>query len=321
MSNVFITRMIPQAGIDHLNKHCKVVEINPEDRVLTAQELKEKVKGRDAVLCLLTDAINDEVYEAAGAQCKIFANMAVGYNNLDLEAASKRSIIITNTPGVLSDATADMAWALLFSTARRIVESDAHMRSGKWEGWGPLQFIGQDITGRTLGIIGAGRIGTNFAMKSIGFNMKVLYCDPNRNEELESKLGARKVELKELLLESDFVSVHVFLSPETRHLIGEKELNLMKESAVLINSARGPVIEEQALVNALKNGTIAAAGLDVYEFEPKAVDGLLTLRNVVACPHIASATFETRNNMALMAARNITEVLAGKPAINPLNEI
>ncbi|HHP7240457.1 MAG TPA: 2-hydroxyacid dehydrogenase [Cyclobacteriaceae bacterium] len=321
MSNIFITRMIPQAGIDHLKKHCKVVEINPEDRVLTAEELKEKVKGRDAVLCLLTDVINDEVYEAAGAQCKIFANMAVGYNNLDLEAASKRNIIITNTPGVLSDATADMAWALLFSTARRIVESDAHIRSGKWEGWGPLQFIGQDITGRTLGIIGAGRIGTNFALKSIGFNMKVLYCDPNRNEELESKLGARKVELKELLLESDFVSLHVFLSPETRHLISEKELNLMKESAVLINSARGPVIDEQALVNALKNGAIAAAGLDVYEFEPKAVDGLLTLRNVVACPHIASATFETRNNMAVMAARNITEVLAGKPAINPVNEI
>ncbi len=319
MSNVYVTRMIPEAGIEHLKAHCDKVEINPDDHVLEPGELLEKVKGRDAVLCLLTDIINDQVYEAAGPQCRIFANMAVGFNNLDLEAARKRNIVVSNTPGVLDDATADMAWSLLFSTARRIVESDAHMRSGKWDGWGPLQFIGKDITGRTLGIIGAGRIGTNFALKSAGFNMKVLYADVRRNEELETKLGAKKVELDELLKESDFVSLHVFLSPETTHLIGERELTLMKDSAVLINSSRGPVIDEKALVKALQNGDIASAGLDVYEFEPKAAEGLLELKNVVACPHIASATFDTRNNMALIAARNITEVLAGRDPITRVN--
>ncbi len=319
MSNVYITRNIPEAGIEHLKKYCDTVEINPDDRVLAPHELKEKVAGRDAVLCLLTDNITDEVYQAAGSQCKIFANMAVGFNNLDLEAGKKRNIIVTNTPGVLDDATADMAWALLFSTARKIVESDAYMRSGKWEGWGPLQFIGQDITGRTLGIIGAGRIGTNFAMKSMGFNMQVLYNDVNQNKELEDKLGARRVSMEELLQKSDFVSLHVFLSPETTHLIGEEELKLMKKSAILINSARGPIVDEHALVKALQSNEIGGAGLDVFEFEPKAVEGLLALKNVVGCPHIASATYETRNNMALIAARNITEVLAGRPPLNQVN--
>jgi len=317
-ANVYITKLIPTVGIEHLKKHCETIEVNPDDRVLTPEELIEKVRGRDAVLCLLTDAINDKVYEAAGPQCKIFANMAVGYNNIDLEAAKKRNMITTNTPGVLDDATADMAWALLFSAARRVVESDAHMRSGKWPGWGPLQFIGQDITNRTLGIIGAGRIGTNFALKSIGFNMKVLYTDVVRNEELETKLGAQKVSMDELLKSSDFVSLHTPLLPETTHLIGEKELGLMKNSAVLINSSRGPIIDEKALVNALQERVIAAAGLDVYELEPKAAEGLLELENVVACPHIASATEETRNNMALIAAKNITEVLAGRPPLNPI---
>ncbi len=319
MGNVYITRMIPEAGIEHLRKLCDNVEINPEDRVLEPSELLEKVRGRDAVLCLLTDVITDEVYEAAGPQCKIFANMAVGYNNLDLDAATKRNIVVTNTPGVLSDATADMAWALLFSAARRIVESDSHMRSGKWDGWGPLQFIGQDVTNKTLGIVGAGRIGTNFAMKSSGFNMKVLYSDVHRNKELEKELGARWVDLDELLQESDFVSLHVFLSPETTHLIGEREFKLMKNSAVLINSSRGPVVNEKALVNALRAGEIASAGLDVYEFEPKAAEGLLELKNVVACPHIASATFDTRNQMSLISARNITEVLAGREPITKVN--
>ncbi len=319
MSNIYVTRKIPEVGIEHLRKHCDRVDVNPDDRVLEPNELKEQVRGRDAVLCLLTDAIDDSVYEAAGEKCRIFSNMAVGYNNLDLEAAAKRNIIVTNTPGVLDDATADMAWSLLFSTARRIVESDAHMRSGKWDGWGPLQFIGKDVTGSTLGIIGAGRIGTNFALKSKGFKMKVLYTDVNQNEVLEKELGAERVGLEELLKQSDFISLHVFLGPETTHLIGKDELEMMKESAILINSSRGPVVDEKALVSALQSGGIAGAGLDVYEFEPATTAGLLDLKNVVACPHIASATFDTRNEMAMIAARNITEVLAGGEPLTKVN--
>jgi len=320
MSNVYVTRLIPEVGIEYLKKHCNRVDVNPEDRVLTGEELLKNVEGRDAVLCLLTDIINEEVYEAAGPQCKIFADMAVGFNNVDLETASKRNVIITNTPGVLSNATADMAWALLFSTARRIVESDAHMKTGRWSGWGPLQFIGSDITGSMLGIVGAGRIGTNFALKSIGFDMKVLYADVLDNEELETKLNAKKVSLEELLSQSDFVSIHVALLPETQHLIGEKELQLMKPTATLINTSRGPIIDEKALVKALQSGTIAAAGLDVYEFEPETAEGLLALKNVVACPHIASATIDTRNLMAMIAAENITNVLSGKPPLTQVNQ-
>ena len=223
---------------------------------------------------------------------------------------------ISNTPGVLTDATADQAWALLFAAARRTVESDGFMRTGQWAGWGPMQFLGQDITGRTLGIVGAGRIGANFALKSIGFRMKVLYTDQVANAELEKQLDAKKVELGQLLKESDFVSVHVPLMPQTTHLIGERELALMKPSAVLINTSRGPIVDEKALVRALKEKQIAAAGLDVYEEEPQAAPGLADLPNVVMCPHVASATIETRTKMALMAAENLLAVLKGKEPAN-----
>ena len=316
--NVFVTRRIPQPGLDLINEHCDNVEINQEDRVLTHDELLEGVRGRDGVLCLLTDTINDDVFDAAGPQCKVFANYAVGYNNIDIEAAKQRDIRITNTPGVLTDATADMAWALLFSAARRIVESDRFMRTGRWQGWGPMQFLGQDITGATLGVIGGGRIGANFALKSAGFGMNVLYADPNRNEELEEAVGATRVEMDDLLKQADFVSIHVPLMPETTHLIGERELSLMKPNAVLINTSRGPVVDEKALLAALKEERIAAAGLDVYEEEPKAVEGLADLPNVVMCPHIASATVATRTKMALMAAENLLAVLRGEQPPNPV---
>jgi len=316
--NVFVTRLIPQEGIDLLNETCETVDLNPEDRVLTQAELRDGVKGRDGVLCLLTDTIDDAVFAAAGPQCKVFANYAVGYNNVDTEAAKKRGIRITNTPGVLTDATADMAWSLLFAAARRIVESDKFMRAGQWDGWGPMQFLGQDITGRTLGVLGAGRIGTNFALKSAGFRMKVVYADQVANAELESKLGARKVAMDELLKTSDFVSSHVPLMPETTHLIGKRELDLMKPTAVLINTSRGPVLDEAALVETLREGNIAAAGLDVYEDEPRAAAGLLELDNVVACPHTASATVETRTKMAVMAAENRVAGLAGEEPPNPV---
>lgn len=316
--NVLVTRRIPQPGIDILTGKCETVDVNPDDRVLTQEELIAGVTGRDGVLCLLTDTIDDAVFAAAGPQCKIFANYAVGYNNIDVDAAKARGIRITNTPGVLTDATADMAWALLFAAARRTAESDKFMRSGQWGGWGPMQFLGQDITGRTLGVIGAGRIGTNFALKSAGFRMKVLYTDTTVNADLESQVGAHKVEMDELLQSSDFVSIHVPLMPETVHLIGRRELELMKPNAVLVNTSRGPVVDEKALVEVLKTGRIAAAGLDVYEDEPKAAPGLVDLPNVVACPHTASATIETRTKMATMAADNLVAVLEGREPENPV---
>ena len=316
--NVYVTRMLPQAAIDLLKEHCQV-EINPEDRVLAREELLEKVKGRDAVLCLLTDTIDEEVLESAGLECRIFANYAVGYNNISVEAATKKGIIITNTPGVLTDATADLAWSLLFSVSRRVAESDKYTREGKFKGWGPMLFLGRDITGKTLGVIGIGRIGANFAKKSKGFEMRILYNDIKPDEEFEKETGASYVDKETLLKESDFISVHVPLLPSTRHLIGEKEFKLMKKTAVLINTSRGPVVDEKALVKALKQGEIWGAGLDVFENEPLLEPGLAELDNVVIVPHIASATIETRTNMGLIAVRNIIAVFKGEMPPNCLN--
>ena len=318
MANIYVTRLVPQPGIDMLKQAGHQVEVNPDDRVLTRQELLAKVKGRDAVLCLLTDTIDAEVC-AAAAGCKIFGNYAVGFNNLDVPAITKAGIACSNTPGVLTDATADMAWALLFSVARRVVESDKFNREGKFKGWGPLMFLGGDITGRTLGILGAGRIGENFALKSKGFSMQVLYSDVNRNEKLEKELGAKKVDMDTLLKESDFVSVHVPLMKETTHLVSTKQLEMMKPSAYLINTSRGPVVDEVALVAALKKKTIAGAGLDVYEDEPVMKPGLAECWNAVLAPHTASATLETRTKMATMAAGNILAFLEGRRPPNILN--
>ncbi|MBM4086523.1 MAG: D-glycerate dehydrogenase, partial [Planctomycetes bacterium] len=270
------------------------------------------------VLCLLTDTIDAEVLDAAKG-AKIFANYAVGFNNIDVKAATERGILITNTPGVLTDATADMAWALLFSAARRIVEGDKYTRAGKFKGWSPMLFLGGDITGKTLGIVGAGRIGAAMARRSVGFKMKVLYCDPTRNEELERELGAKQVDMPTLLKESDFVSVHVLLTPATRHLIGEKELGMMKPTGYLINTSRGPVVDEAALVKALEEKKIAGAGLDVYEDEPKLKPGLAKLPNAVIPPHIASATIWTRGKMAEMAATNLVAALKGERPPNLVN--
>lgn len=316
--NVYVTRMIPQTGIDYLQRNCDRVDINPEDRVLTPQELLQAVKGRDGILCLLTDRIDAEVFDAAGGT-KVFANMAVGYDNIDVPCATRRGIVITNTPGVLTDATSDFAWALLFSITRRVVEADKFTRAGKFVGWGPLVLLGGDITGKTLGIIGAGRIGHAVALKSAGFKMKVLYADIRQNEELEEKIGARRVSLEELLKKSDFVSIHVNLTPETRHLLAAPQLKLMKPSAYLINTSRGPVIDEAALAQALKEKRLAGAALDVYEEEPKVHPELMELDNVVLAPHIASATIESRGKMALMAAENLVAVLRGERPKNCVN--
>lgn len=313
MANIYITRRIPDVGLKLLHDKFGKFEMNEEDKVLEREELLAKVRGRDGVLCLLTDKIDDEVFQTAGPQCKIFSNYAVGYNNIDVDAASKRGIKITNTPGVLTDATADLAIALLFSCARRIVEADAFTREGKFAGWAPLLFLGQDITGKTLGIVGAGRIGSDVARKMAkGFRMKVLYNDKFQNAGLEKEIGATRVDLPTLLRESDFVSLHVNLTAETRHLIGQKELEMMKPGAILINTARGPVVDETALIKTLKEKRIFAAGLDVFENEPKLEAGLADAPNVIILPHIASATFWTRTRMAEMAAKNLIDALEGR---------
>lgn len=315
--NVYVTNEIPKPALDMLGKVCDM-EVNRTGEVLSKPELLEKVKGRDAVLSLLTDSIDAEVITAAKG-IKIFANYAVGYNNIDIPAATERGILVTNTPGVLTDTTAEMAWALLFSVARRVVESDKYSRLGKYKGWGPMLFLGQDIFGKTIGVIGAGRIGLSFAKRAKAFDMKVLYTSVKANPEFEKETGGKFVNLETLLKESDFVSIHTPLLPETYHLLGEHEFNLMKETAIFINTSRGPVVDEAALVKALQTGKIWGAGLDVYEFEPQFSPGLLELDNVVVCPHIANATIQTRTKMGIIAVTNILAATRGELPPNCLN--
>lgn len=320
MSNkprVYVTRMIPRAGIDLLKEECEVT-VNPDDRVLTRKELLENIRDADGVLCLLTDKIDAEVFNTA-ISSKGFANYAVGYDNIDVEEATRRGIPVSNTPGVLTDATAELAWALLFSIARRVVESDAFLRRGKWQGWGPLQFIGGDIEGKTLGVVGTGRIGTAMALKSRGFNMKVVYSDVADNPVLEEKCGAKRVSFEELLSIADYISIHVPLMDSTHHLFNRETFRKMKRSAYLVNTSRGPVIAEKELLEALQEGLIAGAAIDVYENEPLLTPGLEKLGNIVVTPHIASATHESRTNMALKAARNLLAMLRGEHAPDCVN--
>ncbi len=314
---IFVTRRIPQPGLDLLRDF--EVTINPEDRVLTHQEVIKGAKGKDAVLCLLTDPVDSEMMDAAPT-VKIFANYAVGFNNIDVDAATKRKVAVTNTPGVLTDTTADMAWALMMAAARRIVESDRYTRAGHFHGWGPMLFLGVDVHHKTLGIIGMGRIGQAMARRASGFGMKILYYDEHPlSPEKETELKVAYVSMEQLLRESDFVSLHVPLMPSTYELIGEAELKLMKPSAIFINTARGPLVDEKALVNALRTKTIFAAGLDVFEDEPALAPGLIELDNVVIAPHIASASIDTRTKMATMAAGNIVAFFKGEVPPNIVN--
>ncbi len=317
-SNVYVTRMIPQETIDTLRQFHDV-EVNPHDRALTRDELLQQVRGRDAVITLLTDKVDGEVLDAAGPQCKIFANYAVGFNNFDLQAATQRGVIMSNTPGVLDEATATHAWALLLATARRISESERYVRAGQWHGWAPMAFIGQDVDHKTLGIAGLGRIGSKFARKAAAFDMKVIYTNAQREPEFERQYGATFVDKETLLRESDYLSLHLPLLPETHHYIGAKELALMKPSAILINAARGPLVDEQALVVALRNKVIWGAGLDVFEDEPKLAAGLAELDNVVIVPHIASATIATRLAMGKIATDNVISVLKGEAPLTCIN--
>ncbi|RLE10223.1 D-glycerate dehydrogenase [Candidatus Aerophobetes bacterium] len=315
---VFVTRRIPQVGLDLLQKECEV-KVNPHERVLTRQELIDGVKEADGLLCLLTDTIDKEVMDA-NPKLKIISNYAVGYNNIDVEEATRRGIMVTNTPGVLTDTTADLTWAILMCVARRIVEADRFTRQGKFKQWSPMLFLGSDVHHSTLGIVGFGRIGRAVARRARGFEMKVLYTDVRRApEKVEEELEAKFVFLDELLSSSDFVSLHAPLLPTTYHLIGEKELRRMKRTAFLINAARGPLVDEKALVRALKEGWIAGAALDVYENEPELTPGLAELDNVVLVPHIGSASIATREKMATMAATNLLAGLKGEVPPNLVN--
>ena len=316
---VLITRKIPEEGIKIIMEHC-VTEVSELDGVLPREVLLEKVKGKDGILCLLTDTIDREVMEAVGPNLKVIANYAVGFDNIDVEEATRRGIMVTNTPGVLTETTADLTWALMMSIARRIVEGDKFVRAGKFRGWEPMLLLGTDVYGSTLGIIGFGRIGQAMARRASGFNMKVIYFDMQRApSQIENELKAFFRTLPELLREADFVTIHVPLTSETHHLIGEQELKMMKKEAYLINSARGPIVDEKALAQALKENWIRGAALDVFEREPEVEPELLELDNVVLTPHLGSASYATRTKMAIMAANNLVRALKREVPPNLVN--
>ncbi len=293
--------------------------LHPHDRPMEYEALLAVMGDKQGLLCMITDRV-DQALLAQAPRLRIVANFGVGYNNIDVEAATARGILVTNTPGVLTDATADLTMALVLAVGRRVVESDIHTRAGNFNFWSPYYFLGHEISGKTLGIIGMGRIGQAVAHRAAGFNMPVLYNSRHRvTPELEEKLNARSTDLKSLLQESDFVSLHVPLTAETRHMIGPWELSLMKPGAFLINTSRGPVLDEQALLAALQQGVIAGAGLDVYENEPAITPGLVELSNVVLLPHVGSATVETRRRMGAMAVDNLLAGLEGRIPPNCIN--
>ncbi len=295
------------------------VDYHDSDVALTKSELIRRVGGRDGLICHIISTIDDEVL-AAAPTLKVVSNVAVGFNNIDVAAARRRSVVVTNTPDVLTETTADFAWALLMAAARRVVEADAFARGGHWQRWQWDLLWGQDVHGKTLGILGFGRIGRAVARRARGFNMRVLYHDTVRcDEATEREVRAAYTDPETLLRESDFVSLHTLFTPETRHLINERTLRHMKKTAILVNAARGPIVDEAALVRALSEGWIAGAGLDVFEEEPKIHPGLAPLPNVVLAPHIASASFDTRLAMATLAVRNCLAVLDGAPAITPVS--
>jgi glyoxylate reductase len=314
---VLVTREIPDAGLRLLEDFEVTVlsESSPE-----RGELLEAARGAVGILPTVTEKMDAEVMDAAGDGLKVIANMAVGYDNIDVEAATERGVVVTNTPEVLNETTADTAFMLLLAAARRLGEAERLLRSGGWDAWGPKQLTGPDVWGKRLGVVGFGRIGQALARRTRGFDMDLVYHDQYRNEGAERELGARYLELDELLRTSDFVSIHTPLTPETTHLIGADELERMKPEAVLVNTSRGPVVDESALADALVEGRIFAAGLDVYEEEPEVHPKLLELENVVLAPHIGSASIETRDKMAALAAENLAAVLRGEEPKTPVNE-
>ena len=293
------------------------VDFNGHEHALSRAELLSRLRGKQGLICQITDTIDDEVLATPGLE--VVSNVAVGYNNIDVPAARRRGVVVTHTPDVLTETTADFTWALLMAAARRVVEADRYARSGQWKTWQWDLLWGLDVHGKTIGVVGFGRIGRAVARRALGFGMRVLYHDTVRaSADVERQLSATYVDKDTLLREADFVTLHVLLSAETRHLIDEQALRKMKKTAVLVNAARGPIVDEPAVVRALSERWIAAAGLDVFEEEPKIHPGLLPLTNVVLAPHIASASFETRLAMSTLAVKNCVAVLDGKPAITPI---
>jgi glyoxylate reductase len=313
---VLVTREIPEAGLRPLEDFdVTILSERPSER----GELLEAAQGIDGVLSTLTEKIDAEFMNAAGENLKVVANMAVGYDNVDVATANERGIVVTNTPDVLDETTADTAFMLMLAAARRLGEGERIVRSGRWEAWGPKMLLGPDVWGKKLGIVGFGRIGQALARRARGFDMEVLYSARSRREEAEGELDARYLELDELLGECDFLSLHTPLTEETTHLIGAGELGRMKPEAVLVNTSRGPVVDEAALAEALAEGRIFAAGLDVYENEPEVHPRLLELENVVLAPHIGSASLETRDKMAALAGEDLRAVLRSEQPKNPGN--
>ena len=324
MPKVFVTRPIPDVGIKMLKDKGYEVVVNEAamDRAATKEEVVNGIKGADALLSILTEKITDEIMAASAPTLKIIANYAVGFDNVDVESAKKRNLMVTNTPGVLTNTVAEHTFALMLAIAHRISEADRFSRADKYKAWGPQMLLGTDLSGKTLGIVGLGRIGSRVAYHAVkGFDMKVVYTDPKPNPEFQKEFGAEFVEeLGDLLSQSDFISIHVPLLPSTMHLINENNLRKMKASAYLINTSRGPIIDEKALAIALREKWIRGAALDVYEFEPEITPALKELDNVIITPHIASATEETRNAMAEIAAKNIIEALEGRTPPNLISQ-
>jgi len=323
MPKIFVTRMIPQSGLDLLREAFPEpdnVSVWEEDRVIPRDTLLERVRGVDAIMSILTERVDAELLDAAGAQLRIVANMAVGYDNMDVPAATERKIPLTNTPGVLTETTADLAWTLIMAASRRLGETERYLRAGKWDSWSPTLMLGYDVHGKTLGIFGMGRIGQAVARRARAFDMQVIYHTPDPlTPEEEAALGARGVDKATLLRESDILTVHCPLTPETRHVFDATAFQAMKPTAIFVNTARGPVVDEAALAGALQGGEIFAAGIDVFEEEPAIHPALIQCENAVLVPHIGSATLETRSKMANIAAGNIIARLRGETPPNCLN--
>jgi glyoxylate reductase len=315
---ILVSRALPDEVIAYARSRADV-DLHAGDRPLSKAELTDRLRNRRGLVCLITDSIDAEVL-AASPGLRVVANVAVGYNNIDVAAATKAGVVVTNTPDVLTETTADFAWTLLMATARRLIEGDRYVRDGKFLQWEYMVLLGGDVHGKTLGVVGFGRIGRAVARRALGFGMRVLYQDAMpAPAAVEAELRATRVDLPTLLREADFVSLHTPLLPETRHLINAQSLRTMKRTAYLINAARGPVVDEAALVQALKEGWIAGAGLDVFEEEPKVHPGLIGLDNVVLAPHIASASHGTRVEMARLAVENCLAVLEGRAPLTPVN--
>lgn len=315
---VLISQKIFDEVVVKVKEHFEV-DLSPMETPLPSFELRERLKDKEGAIIFLTDRIDEDLLSHC-SKLRILSNVAVGYNNIDLQACTQRGIMVTNTPEVLDDTTADFTWALLLATARRVVEADHFLRTEKWSGWKLMEFLGYDIHHKVLGICGLGRIGRRVAKRAMGFDMKILYTDIERiSSDLEEELKAHFVEKKQLLMESDFITLHLPLFPNTMHYISKDELAMMKPTAILINASRGPIVDEKALVQALREGSIAGAGLDVYEREPEVEPELLKMKNVVLAPHIASASKETRLKMAMMAGENLIAGLTGKRPPNLVN--